>query len=51
MSIYEQNARVIEEDFNWLQRIIEDRISNFLLNQTGGEITAPASEISETGVF
>lgn len=34
MSIYEQNARVIEEDFNWLQRIIEDRISNFLLNQT-----------------
>lgn len=51
MSTYEQNARVIEEDLKWLQSIIEQRINQFLLNQTGGEITAPVSDLSETGVF
>ncbi len=50
MSTYEQNARVIEDDLKWLQSIIEYRIENFITKQTG-EIDAPASDISETGVF
>jgi hypothetical protein len=50
MSTYEQNARVIEDDLKWLQRIIGHRIETFITQQTG-EIDAPVSDISETGVF
>lgn len=49
ISTYEANARIIAEDLQWLQRIIENRISGILTDQANED--PPAPDHDGTGVF
>lgn len=50
MSTYEQNAKVIEDDLQWLRSIVENRVNSLVTDQVK-ESEPPAPDISGTGVF
>lgn len=50
MSTYEQNAKVIEDDLQWLRSIVENKVNSLVTDQVK-ESEPPAPDISGTGVF